>query len=96
MKKKFRIGLRVSPLKGRSKKYFQKALLSFISRWLRWRKHEENRDFHSIFSSIKLIGAPGERGKSTTEYFLSYTVDIGGYTSQLFYIKDVRYYEKEI
>lgn len=91
MKKKFRIALRVSPLKGRSKKYFQKTLLNFIGRWLWWKEHEKNLDSHYISSSIKLISSHGERGK----YFLSYTVDIGGYTSQFFYIKEIRYYEKE-
>lgn len=90
MKKKFRIVLRVSPLKGRSKGYFQKALLNFIGKWLRWKEHEESLDSGYRSSSIKLISSHGERGK----YFLSYTVDIGGYTSQFFCIKDVRYYEE--
>ena len=89
MKKKLRIGLRISPPDGRGKEYFLRSLLSFIGGWI-WKKHEYKTGFASKFPLIKLIKTADLR-----KYVLSYASGIE-YTSQLFYIKDIRYYEEEI
>lgn len=88
MKKGLRIGLRISALDERGKEYFLRSILSFIGGWI-WKKHEYETGFASKFPSIKLVKA------SDQKYVLTHTVGIE-YTSQLFYIKDIRYYEKEV
>ena len=89
MKKELRVALRVSAPIGGIGEYFQRSLLNFINGWL-WRYKTRFSYYRS--SPIKLVKISNHR--KSMDYVLSYTVGIE-YTSQLFHIKDVRYYEKE-